>query len=77
LEGKPMVFHFIEDNLDKYALYKMCKVLGTSVLAYYRWRDKLLYPSQRQKGLIKKEITAIFHENKGLYGTARIWAELQ
>ncbi|PXY43199.1 IS3 family transposase [Flavobacterium hydrophilum] len=76
-EGKPMIFHFIKNNLNKYPLWKMCKVLGIEEFTYYRWRDKLLSPKQLQTTLIDKEITSIFYENKGLYGSGKITAELQ
>ena len=26
--GKPAIFHFIDNNLDKYPLWRMCQVLG-------------------------------------------------
>ncbi|MFD1603011.1 IS3 family transposase [Flavobacterium artemisiae] len=76
LEGKPRIFYFIHENLDKYRLYRMCNVLGTSQLAYYKWRDKLLSPSQMRKSFIKQEITSIFYQYKEMYGNARISAEL-
>jgi len=77
IEGKPMIFHFIEKNLDKYPLWQMCKVLGICELTYYRWRDKILSPTQLQKTLIKKEITSVFYEYRGRYGNGKISAELE
>lgn len=77
LEGKPMIFHFIENNLDRYRLYRMCKVLGTSQFAYYKWRDKILSPKQMQAIFIEKEITSVFYEYKQIYGNAKISAELK
>lgn len=76
-EGKPMIFHFIENNLDKYPLWKMCKVLGIREFTYYRWRDKILSPRQRQTILLEKEISSIFYEYKERYGNIKISAELQ
>lgn len=77
LEGKPTIFHFIENNLDRYPLWKMCKVLGIREFTYYRWRDKILSPTQRQKKLLEKELTSIFYEYKEIYGNGKISAELQ
>lgn len=77
IEGKPMIFHFIEKNLDKYPLWQMCKVLGTKEISYYKWRDKFFSPTQLQKTLIKEEITSIFYEYKGRYGNGKIYAELE
>ncbi|MGN7810778.1 IS3 family transposase [Flavobacterium sp. 22076] len=77
LQGKPMIFYFIENNLDKYSVCGMCEVLGIRETAYYRWRDKILSPRQLQTNLIDKEIISIFYENKERYGNYRISAELQ
>ncbi|WP_235830953.1 IS3 family transposase [Flavobacterium ustbae] len=77
LEGRLMIFHFIENNLDRYRLYRMCKVLGTSQLAYYNWRNKILTPKQMQTIFIEKEITSVFYEYKQRYGNAKISAELK
>lgn len=77
IEGKPMIFHFIEKNLDRYPLWQMCKVLGICEITYYRWRDKIFSQRQLQKTLIEKEITSIFYEYKGRYGNGKISAELQ
>lgn len=77
LQGKPMIFYFIENNLDKYSVCGMCEVLGIRETTYYRWRDKIVSPRQLQTTLIDKEITSIFYENKERYGNYRISAELQ
>lgn len=77
LKGKPMIFYFIENNLDKYSLCGMCKVLGIRETTYYRWRDKIVSPRQRQTILLEKEITSIFYEYKQRYGNIKISAELQ
>jgi transposase InsO family protein len=77
LQGKPMIFYFIEDNLDKYSVCGMCEVLGIRETTYYRWRDEIVTPRQLQTSLIDKEITSIFYENKERYGNYKISAELQ
>lgn len=77
LQGKPMIFYFIANNLDKYSVCGMCEVLGIRETTYYRWRDKIRSPRQLQTTLIEKEITSIFYENKERYGNNRISAELQ
>ena len=76
-EGKPMIFHFIENNLDTYPLWRMCKVLGIRDYTYYRWKNHVISPRQRQTILLEEEITSIFHEYKGIYGNVKISAELQ
>jgi putative transposase len=47
-EGKPMIFHFIENNLDTYPLLKMCKVLGILTGTYHKWKNHVISPRQRQ-----------------------------
>ncbi|WP_264529259.1 IS3 family transposase [Flavobacterium sp. N502540] len=76
-EGKPMIFHFIENNLDTYPLWRMCKVLGIRENTYHRWKNQIISPRQRQTILLQEEITSIFHEYKGIYGNVKISAELQ
>ena len=76
-EGKPMIFHFIENNLDKYPLWKMCKVLGIRTETYHRWKNNVLSPRQAQTIILQKQITSIFYEYKMIYGSGKISAELQ
>lgn len=76
-EGKPMIFHFIENNLDIYPLWRMCKVLGIRENTYHKWKNQIISPRQRQTILLQEEITSIFHEYKSMYGNAKISAELQ
>lgn len=75
--GKPMIFHFIEDNLDKYPLWKMCKALGILTGTYHKWKSQAKSPRQRQSLLLEQEITTIFHEYKQRYGNIRISEELK
>lgn len=76
-EGKPHIFHFIENNLDKYSLWRMCQVLGIVPATYINWKNKILSPRKRKTILLEKEITSIFYEYKEMYGNAKIAAELQ
>ena len=55
----------------------MCKVFGTSYLAYTKWKNQVLSPRQHRNKLLKEEISSIFYEYKELYGVPRITAELQ
>jgi len=76
-QGRLMIYHFIENNAHKYAVGKMCTVLGISYLAYRTWKNKVLSPSQARIELLKQEISSIFYEYRELYGAAKIAAELQ
>lgn len=76
-QGKLMTYHFIENNVEKYTLKKICKVFGIDRNAYIKWKNEIISPTQRRTNLLKEEITSIFFEFKEIYGSARITAELQ
>ncbi|PZX92798.1 IS3 family transposase [Flavobacterium aquariorum] len=76
-QGKLMTYHFIENNVEKYTLGKICKVFGVNRNAYIKWKKQVISPTQRRTNLLKEEITSIFFEYKEIYGSARIAAELQ
>lgn len=76
-QGKLMTYHFIENNVEKYTLKKICKVFGVDGNAYIKWKNQVISPTQRRINLLKEEITAIFFQYKEIYGSARIAAELQ
>ena len=75
--GKAKIFHFIEDNLDRYPLWKMCKALGILTGTYHKWKSQAKSPRQRQSLLLEQEVTAIFYEYKQRYGNIRISEELK
>ncbi|KAF2082007.1 IS3 family transposase [Flavobacterium sharifuzzamanii] len=76
-EGKPSIFHFIENNLDKYSLWSMCEVLHIRTGTYHKWKNKIISPSKCRKAFLEEVITSIFYEYKGMYGNERIAVELQ
>lgn len=76
-EGKFTIYDFIKNHSDKYAITKMCIVLGTSLLSYKKWNNQLLSQAPRQTQILKEEIISIFYEYKELYGGPKIAAELQ
>ena len=77
LQGKPMIFHFIEENLHRYPICRMCKVLGIITTTYYRWRDNIPSRRERHRTFLENEIASIFYEYKGRYGNGKISVELQ
>lgn len=76
-KGKPSIFYFIENNLDKYSLWRMCQVFGIIPSTYLNWKNNVVSPRQCRRNFIENEITSIFYEYKGMYGNAKIAAELQ
>ena len=77
LQGKPMIFYFIENNLDKYPVCGMCEVLGIIQTTYYRWRDKIVSPRKRETIFLEEQITSIFYEHNERYGNIKISTELR
>lgn len=54
----------------------MCKVLGISRSGYYNWTEKKPSNQSRRKHKIKEEISKLFEEFAGTYGSPRIVREL-
>jgi putative transposase len=75
--GKPMIFHFIEDNLDRYPLWKMCKALGILTGTYHKWKSQVKSPRQQLSLSLEQEVAAVFFEYKERYGNIRISEELK
>jgi transposase InsO family protein len=71
-----MRFQFIDEHRDKVAVTLMCNVLGVSPSGYYAWRKRP--PSAREmanQDLFNK-IEVVYNENHGVYGSPRIYREL-
>lgn len=74
---RPMIFRFIESHDKIYSVRQMCEVLGVGACTYRRWKNKIISEPQKQKSLMKKEITTVFFAAKQRYGITRVTAELQ
>lgn len=72
-----MRFQFIHDHRDEFRIIRMCKVLEVSPSGYYAWRDRP--PSKREMAnrTLYKRIEAVYNENSGVYGSPRIYSELE
>ncbi|MFC0776561.1 IS3 family transposase [Flavobacterium sp. HJSW_4] len=76
-QGRLMTYCFIENNLKKYKLKKLCKALGVGINSYKNWKNQIVSPTLLRTNLIKEQITSIFFEYKEIYGSAKIAVELQ
>ena len=63
-------------NRVRYTVEKMCKVLGASRSAYYRW-IKNGCVLEKANIALDKHIQKVFEKSKGTYGSPRIQQELQ
>ncbi|MEN2416217.1 IS3 family transposase [Flavobacterium mesophilum] len=77
LQGRPMIFRFIQSHEKIYSIRKMCKALDVPIRSYHGWKSNPISETQNMRILIDKEITAIFFEMKQRYGAPRIAIELQ
>jgi len=73
-----MRYKFILKNEDKYPVEKMCKYMNVSKNSFYYWLNNMntikIKPS---KIILKQRITALFFENKQIYGSYRIQKTLE
>ena len=71
-----MRYEAIEAEKAVYPIAMMCEVLEVSRSGYYAWRDR--EPSDRDKdnATLVSEITSIFEDSRGTYGSPRVHAEL-
>jgi putative transposase len=67
----------IADHQAEYAVETMCRALAVSVSGYYAWLDRPPSARQQADDELLKQIRAIHHDSRGLYGSPRIHAALQ
>lgn len=72
-----MRFAFIQAHCDIWPLSILCRVLDVSRSGYYAWLNRA--PSARAvaNAELLERIIAVHEENRGLYGSPRVHAQLQ
>jgi putative transposase len=55
----------------------MCRVLEISVSGFYAWRKRPLCARKREDGELAKRLQAAFEQNRQVYGSPRLHAELR
>jgi transposase InsO family protein len=70
-------FALIEAEKADFPVAFMCRQLGVSRSGYYVWQGRL--PSNRsvETAQLGNEVKAVYHENKGRYGSPRVLRELK
>ncbi|GAA3773252.1 MULTISPECIES: IS3 family transposase [Flavobacterium] len=76
-QGRIMTKRFIENNLSKYSLVRMCRVLQMSKTAYYKRRRQEISDKQARITLLKDEVLSVYYEFKKVYGYSKITKELR
>ena len=72
-----MQYAFIREHAHEYTVRRQCRVLEVAESGYYAWLHA--QPSARQQAdeQLLAEIQAIYQQNRRLYGSPRIHAELK
>ena len=71
-----MIFTFIEEHRDQWAVRLLCDALDVSPAGYYAWRERPCSARQRRHDALLVEIRAIHAQFKARYGSPRVHAEL-
>ena len=71
-----MRFQFIEDRRDEFPVTRMCQVLVVSPSGYYAWRKRPPSARKMANQELYKKIEVVYNENHGVYGSPRIYHEL-
>lgn len=72
-----MKFQFIEQHRQEYPVSVMCRVLELSVSGFYAWKKRAVCARKREDGEISKRLQQAFEQNRQVYGSPRLHAELQ
>ena len=72
-----MKFAFIRDQLSAYPVEVSCRVLEVSRAGYYAWRNRPESSRQARHQVLAAQIAMVHQENRGVYGSPRVWRALQ
>ena len=72
-----MKYAFIREHAEEYPVTRQCQVLAVAESGYYAWRRGQLSAHQQADGQLLREIRDIYQQNRRLYGSPRIHAELK
>ena len=71
-----MIFGFIAAKKAEHPIKTMCRVLGVSRSGFHAWQRRGPSARRREDGRLLERIREIHAENRGVYGSPRIHAEL-
>ncbi len=72
-----MIFRFIAAERAEHSIATMCRVLGVSRSGFHAWKNRAPSARQLEDERLTARIRAIHRENRGVYGSPRIHAELR
>lgn len=72
-----MKFAFIASDLGDVQVDVACHMLEVSRSGYYAWRDRSASNQSQRRTALAANIRAVHAENRGVYGSPRIWKALK
>ena len=72
-----MKSQFIAEYRQESPMTTMCRVLEVSVSGYYAWYKRAASQHNREDALLAEQVKRAFENNRCVYGSPRVHAELQ
>ena len=72
-----MRYEFVKEHQDLYEIGLMCRILNVSISGYYSWQTRAVSKRKMANQKLYEEIYRVFHENRQVYGSVRVWKALQ
>jgi putative transposase len=70
-------YAFIQEHRQEWPVKVMCEVLDVSRSGFYDWQHRVPSSRQQRRESLAAEIQQIFTEYRGVYGSPRVYRELQ
>jgi putative transposase len=70
-------YAWIEEQSDRYAVSRLCRVLGISRSGYLQWQTRGPSDRQRSNEWLASQLRVIHAENDRNYGRVRLWRALR
>jgi len=72
-----MRYQFIQEHWGRFQTTILLRVLGVSASAFYGWQKRPVSQRAQQKERLVAQISGLFQESQGRYGSPRIHQDLQ
>jgi len=71
------VIEFIDEHKMRWGVEPICRVLPIAPSTYYAARRRSPAPRALRDEYLKGEIKRVYDDNYGVYGAAKVWAQLK
>ena len=68
-----MIYGFIRDHSNEFAVERMCQTLKVSRSGYYSWLKRKPSKRELENKKLKLKISQIYWQSRGTYGSPRIY----